>query len=116
MIEINTRDDFIRAIKTNQVVIVEYFDPDNEESKKFYPTMKDVEKHVDPSILVLRINVKKTPELSNGIHTLPCIRVFLDGKVVFEQQGVFGRRELDLMVLRRGIRSVLRNRNVLLKI
>jgi len=116
LIEISSRDDFIRAIKANKVVIVEYFDPDNENSKKFYLTIKDVERHVDPSILVARINIRKIPELSKGVHTLPCIRVFLDGEVVFEQQGVFGKRDLDLMVLRRGIRSVLRSRNVSLKI
>ncbi len=116
MYEVNSIDEIKRAINSNRVVIIEYYDPDNKDSREFSMAVKAMERTLDPSILLLRVSVKKFPNLMDGIKVLPCIRVYLDGRLVFEQQGGFGKKDLDLMVLRRSIRSTLRSLNAVFKI
>lgn len=116
MYEVSSIDEIKRAINSNRVVIIEFYDPDNKESREFSKTIKAMEQTLDPSILLLRVSIKKFPNLMNSIRELPCIRVYLDGKLVFEQQGSFGKKDLDLMVLRRSIRSTLKSLNVVFRI
>ncbi len=116
MYEVSSIDEIKRAISSNRVVIVEYYDPDSKVSKDFSKTIKAMERTLDQSILLLRVSIKKFPSLMDSIKEIPCIRVYLDGRLVFEQQGCFGKRDLDLMVLRRSIRNTLRSLNVSFKI
>ncbi len=116
MIEVSSREEIRRAIASNRVVVIEYYDRDSREGREFSKAVKYLEKHIDPSIIVLRVSAKDHPELLDGIKALPTIRMYLNGKLVFEQQGGFGNTELDLMVLRRSMRSVLRSFNIAFKI
>jgi len=116
MYEVSSIDEIKRAISSNRVVIIEYYDPDSRESREFSKAVKAMEHTLDPSILLLRVSIKKFPSLIDGIKEIPCIRVYLDGRLVFEQRGSFGNRDLDLIVLRRSIRSTLRNLNATFKI
>ncbi len=116
MIEVRSREEIDRAIASNRVVIIEYYDKESRIGREFSRAVKYLEKHIDPSILILRVSAREHPELLDGVKELPLLRVYLDGKLVFEQQGGFGKTDLDLMVLRRSIRSVLRSFNVAFKI
>ncbi len=40
------------------------------------------------------------------------IRLYLESKPVFEQQGVFGKQDLDYEALRRGIKAVLKRHSI----
>ncbi|ABN70358.1 hypothetical protein Smar_1266 [Staphylothermus marinus F1] len=116
LIEINSREELFRAIKSNDVVIIEYYNLDSHESKKFSRVVKLLSRYADPRILFLRINVGKNPDLSEGVNEIPCIRVYYKGKIIFEQKGSFGKEDLDLFVLRRSIRSVFHGFNIAFKI
>ena len=116
MYEVTSIEEIKRAINSNRVVIIEYYDPDSKESREFSKAVKAMERTLDPSILLLRVSIKRFPYLMDGIKEIPCIRVYLDGRLVFEQQGGFGKRDLDLMVLRRSIRSTLRGLNASFRI
>jgi thioredoxin 1 len=116
VIEINNREDFIRALKANSIVVIEYYDPENEESTKFDKVVKKLTKYADPRILFLKININRNPELGGGVKELPCLRVYYRGKIIFEQKGSFGKEDLDLHVLRRSIRSVFHGFNISFKI
>lgn len=116
ILEISTREELVRAIKANNVVVVEYYKPDSIESKKFGRVVKQLTRYADPRILFLRVNIDKNPQLGDGIDEIPCIRVYYKGKIIFEQKGSFGKEDLDLLVLRRSIRSVFHGFNIAFKI
>ncbi len=116
VVEINNREDFIRALKANNIVVIEYYDPDDTESTRFDRVVKKLTKHADPRILFLKINISKNPELGDGVNKLPCLRVYYRGRIIFEQKGSFGKEDLDLYVLRRSIRSVFHGFNISFKI
>lgn len=116
MIEITSVEELRRAMESYKVVIVEYYDPDDKVSREFSKAVKMLQRYLDPEGIILRVSVKKSPELVKDVKTVPCLRVYLFGKLVFEQQGGFGKRDLDLLVLRRSIRHTLRGLNVSFKI
>lgn len=112
MLEISSHEELMRALKANEVVFIGYYDPGSKEGMLFHDVYRELEKHVDPGILVLKINVRKNPELVKGLSTIPCIRVYYKGRLVFEQQGFFGKIDFDVYVLRRSIRSVFHELNI----
>ena len=114
--EISSREEFVRALKANDVVMIEYYDPESRESELFNDVVKELSKHIDPRILVLRVNTRENPELVSDISKIPCLRVYYRGKLVFEQQGFFGNLELDVYVLRRSIRSVFKGLNIAFRV
>lgn len=115
-INITRREELTRAISSNDVVIVGYNDRNIRGAKDFDRILYELSKKVDPSVLILKVDVSQAPDLGEDVPELPYVRVYLKGKIVFEQHGWFGKPDLDLYVLRRSIRSVLRNLNVTLKI
>lgn len=116
MVEVKDMEELKRALNFYKVVIVEYYDPDDEVSREFSKAVKMLQEHLDPEGIILRISKKDHPELASDVKTIPCLRVYLYGRLVFEQQGGFGNRELDLTVLRRSIRHTLRGLNVAFRI
>ncbi len=116
MIEVSNVEELRRAMSTYKVVIIEYYDPDDRVSREFSKAVKMLQKHLDPNGIILRVSLKEHPELASDVKTIPCLRVYLSGRLVFEQQGGFGNRDLDLMVLRRSIRHTLRGLNAAFKI
>ncbi|MEM0380387.1 MAG: thioredoxin [Desulfurococcaceae archaeon] len=112
MLSISSREEFIRAIKANDIVIIGYFDLDSEEGKFFNKVFTELSKYVDSRILVLHVDTSNYNELVSDLQHKRCIRVFIGGKLVFEQYDLFGDLDLDIFVLRRSIRSVLRENNV----
>ncbi|MET1160634.1 MAG: thioredoxin [Thermoprotei archaeon] len=112
MLEVSSREELNRALRANDIVMIEYYDPESKKSREFNFVIKELVKYIDPRILVLRVNVKRAPELSSDVSTIPCLRVYYRGELIFEQQGYFGNVELDVYVLRRSIRSVFYDRNL----
>lgn len=115
-ISITRREELMRAISSNDVVIIGYNDRNIKGAEDFDKILRELSKKVDPTILVLKVDVSQAPDLGEDVPELPYVRVYLKGKIVFEQYGWFGRPDLDLYVLRRSIRTVLRSLNVTLKI
>ncbi|MEM2383551.1 MAG: hypothetical protein QW521_05260 [Desulfurococcaceae archaeon] len=116
MYEVTSVDEVERALRSYRVVMVEYYNPKLKESIEFTEALKIVEKTLDPSILIMRVSAINHPELLGDVKAIPCLKVFLDGKLVLEQMGGFGKRDFDAMILRRTIRDILKNHNVFLKI
>ncbi|MGC9181775.1 thioredoxin family protein [Thermogladius sp.] len=115
-VELTTREELERALSIEEPVIVEYYDPDVEESRFFSEVIKELGKVADPRLLFCRVNVKQHEELADGIGSVPAVRVFYKKSVIFEQKGCFGDLRLDLMVLRRGIRAVFEKVNLRFRI
>lgn len=116
MLIISTREEFTRAIKSNNVVLIGYYDLESEKGKFFNKVFNELAKHIDSRILVLRVDTSRVNELVEESMSKPCIRMYYMGKLVFEQSGFFGDFDLDLFVLRRSIRSVLRDHDISYKV
>ncbi|MEM0355837.1 MAG: thioredoxin family protein [Desulfurococcaceae archaeon] len=112
MLEIRNREEFNRALLSNEVVFVQYYSSINNKFDFIREVIKRLCETIDPRILVLSINIDESPELARDTDALPCFRVYYNGKMVFEQIDFFYQLDLDLSVLRRGIRSVFNSLNV----
>ena len=115
-IELTSKEELERVLSSEEPVVIEYYDPDEEGSKVFSEVVKELGKVADSRLIFCRINVKEHSALAEGIGETPALRVFYKGNVIFEQRGCFGDPKLDLMVLRRGIRAVFESIRLSLKI
>ncbi|MEZ0394368.1 MAG: thioredoxin [Desulfurococcaceae archaeon] len=108
---IKNKEELKRALDANELVFVHYYDPDDEQSKAFEYVVRTLEKTIDPRILMCKIDVKNFEGLDE-VRRPPLLRVFYQGQVIFEQIGAFKSIELNVKVLRRGIRSVFERMNI----
>lgn len=115
MYELKSKEEFVRALRGNDVVLIEYYDPSSKECQIMHESMKEFSKYADKEILFCRVNVKEHPEINSIIET-PTLRVYYKGELVFEQIGVLSTVELNLRVVRRSIREVFRRRNINVKV
>lgn len=116
MLSISTREEFIRALNSNNVVLIGYYDLDSEEGRFFNKVFNELSRRIDSRILMLHIDTSRVNELVDELLHKPCIRMYYMGKLIFEQHSFFGNLELDLLVLRRSIRSILREHDVHYKV
>jgi len=116
MYELRSREELSRAILGNEIVFVEYYIPGNRDSEIFSSTIRDLEKGADPNILFCRVNVVEHPELVKTPRRAPYLEVYYRGRIVFEHHGSLSTIELNLEVLKRGIRSVFRGLEVNIRI
>jgi len=115
MYELKSREDFIRAIRGNEVVLVEYYKPEDKDCEIMYESMKEFSKYADKNILFCRVNIKDHPELGD-VDSAPAVRVYYRGELIFEQLGVLSNADLNLKILRRSIREVLSKRNIYVRV
>lgn len=115
MYEIRSKEEFMRAIGGNEVVLVEFYDPDNDDCLIMYESMKEFSKQADRNILFCRVNVKEHPDIAK-VDSTPTIHVYYRGELIFEQIGALSDVELNLKVVRRSIREVFRTQNINIKV
>ncbi|MEM4846385.1 MAG: thioredoxin, partial [Thermosphaera sp.] len=89
-----------------------YYLPDDDESFILSEVIRELEKTIDPNILVCRVDATRQDILGEKLSQTPIVRVYYKGSIVFEQKGVFKDKELNLQVLRRGIRSTLNSKGI----
>jgi len=113
--EIRSKEEFVRAVKGNDVVLIELYDPDNDECVIMYESMKEFSKYADRNVLFCRLNVKEHPDVIKAPST-PMLQVYYKGELVFEQIGVLSTVELNMKVVRRSIREIFKSRNINVRI
>lgn len=111
MYEIRSREEFIRAVRGNEIVLVEFYEPDNRDCQIMYESMREFSKYADRNILFCRVNVRELPDVAK-VDDLPTLRVYYKGELIFEQIGVLSTVDLNLKVVRRSIREVFRSHNI----
>lgn len=112
MYELTSKEEFERALAANDLVLIEYYYPNNEESAILSEVIKELEKLIDPNILVCKVDATRQDILGEKLSQTPLVRVYYKGAIVFEQKGVFRDKELNIHVLRRGIRSTLNSKGI----
>ncbi len=116
MYELNSREEFERALAANELVIVEFYQPGSEEGAILSETVKELEKLIDPNILVCKVNALREDITGEKPFHTPMIRVYYQGEIIFEQKGVFENLEVNIQVLRRGIRTTLASKGVKVRV
>ncbi|MCY0868060.1 MAG: thioredoxin family protein [Desulfurococcus sp.] len=116
MYELRTREEFMRAIMSNEVVIIEYYMPGVKDSEYISWALRDIEKAADPRILFCRVNVNETPELAERQVDVPYVEAYYMGEKVFEHYGSLSSIDLNVTALRRGLRSVLKSLKVNIRV
>ncbi len=116
MYELRSREEFIRAVKGNEVVFIEYYVPGDRDSENLSAALKNLEEGADPRILFCRVNVAEHSWLPESWRRAPCVEVYYMGERVFEHYGSLSTVDLNLQALRRGVRSVFRGLNVNLRV
>ncbi|MEM0004008.1 MAG: thioredoxin family protein [Desulfurococcaceae archaeon] len=115
MYELKSREELVRAVKGNEIVLIEYYESGNKDCQIMYESMKELSKYADKVILFCRVNVKEHPEIAD-VDEIPAIRVYYRGELVFEQFGALSTVGLNLKVIRRSIREVFTKRNIYVRI
>lgn len=115
MYEIKSKEELARAILGSEVVLIEYYEPDNRDCEVMYESMKEFSKHADRDILFCRVNRREHPEIAD-VDSIPAVRVYYRGELVFEQLGVLSTVELTVKVIRRSIREVFHKRNIQVRV
>ncbi|MGB9826978.1 MAG: hypothetical protein ACPLSM_00475 [Thermosphaera sp.] len=116
MYELNSREEFERALTGNELVIVEYYYPGSQDSAILSEAVKELEKLIDPNILVCKVNALREDVTGEKLSHTPMVRVYYQGALIFEQKGVFENLEMNIQVLRRGIRSTLASKGVKIRV
>jgi len=80
--------EFEKMLQTDKVVLVDFYAEWCGPCKKMKPYLEAIEKDM-PNVKVVRLDVDKHTELANSLKILelPTIRVFKQGKVVWEKTG-----------------------------
>lgn len=115
MYELRSKEELIRALKGNDLVLIEFYEPGNRDCDIMSESMKELAKYAEQVFLFCRVNVKEHPEIAD-VDEVPTLRVYYKGELVFEQIGSLSTVDLNLKVVRRSIRDVLRARNVQVRI
>ncbi len=116
---VRSREELARILKAYKLAIFQYYDSGNgmsRETRELTYAFRKLSDRMSSRLDVFtgRIDVSK-PEFKGSVKHVPMIRVYLDGKVIFEQYGGFGDSEIDYYVLTRSIMNVLEKINAGIK-
>ncbi len=117
---VRNRRELERILKAYQLVILEYFDPsrsEGAEARELEAAFRLLSKRVDGRLDVFagRIDASN-PDFKGDVKSLPMIRAYYNGQIVFEQYGGFSNSGLDYYVLTRSIFNVLERMGVSIKL
>ncbi|MEM2025779.1 MAG: thioredoxin family protein [Desulfurococcaceae archaeon] len=115
MYELKSKEEFIRAIRGNEVVLVEFYEPNDRDCQIMHESMKEFSKSVDQNMLFCRVNIKEHPEIAD-VNDLPTLRVYYRGELVFEQIGTLSTVDLNLKIVRRSIRETFKARDISVRV
>lgn len=115
MYELKSREEFMRAIKGNDIVLVEFYKPGDRKCQIMHESMKEFSKLADRDMLFCRVNIGEHPEIAD-VSELPTLRVYYRGELIFEQIGSLSTVDLNLKIVRRGIREIFRARDIHVRI
>ncbi len=117
VVEIKNRDELRELISKNKLVLIVLYDSSSPIGRYVASIADDVASVVEPVMLVAKADVRMVPdapiELGLKKGASERLRLYIDGKLAWEQIGVFyGNPSADKYAIRRGILNALRSRNL----
>lgn len=95
MIHTLNNETFDSVIKgTSLPIIVDYWAEWCQPCKMMLPILTEISDDYTDTMLVAKVNVDEEPELADGLRSIPTLRLFKNGEVVFEHTGAIPKRAL----------------------
>ena len=118
MLKVRDREEYKRIIKSSELVLVDFHSDSNPESRYFSMVLEDFAWRFRKYIKLVRVDFDEAKEIieMENVDSTPKVRLYFNGRCIFEQDGCFMDYEKDMTVLRRGIRSVLKKYGLRYKI
>lgn len=84
------KNNFQETISKNEVVLVDFYADWCGPCQGFHPTIEILDKEFDGKAIISKINVDKSPELSQdfGVRSIPALFYFKNGELVGKQNGI----------------------------
>ena len=91
-----TTSEFEKLLQTDKVVLVDFYAEWCGPCKKMKPSIEAIEKEMAAKVKVVRVDVDKHVELvkSFGILEIPILRIYKQGKIIWEQKGFIEKEEI----------------------
>jgi thioredoxin 1 len=91
-LNVETFDQVVKG--TTLPILVDYWAEWCAPCKMMLPILTEISDEYTDNLLVVKVNVDEEPELAEGLKSIPTLRLFKDGKVVFEHTGAIPKRAL----------------------
>ncbi len=113
VVYVKNKDELENLVRRMKIVLVVFVD-DSDESRSISYAARMFERLREPIITVAIVNTMETRDrkLLAEATTIPQVRLYINGEVVFEQKGGMGYYQKDFIVLKEGIKSVLAGRGI----
>lgn len=110
ILTINDERAYEEAVRRGGVTIAVFMRGGRRVSRYFSMVVEDLAWKMRATALFLLVDVDKLPGLAmrENVALLPALRLYVNGRCVWEQEGCFMDYEKDMLVLRRSIREALR--------
>ena len=117
MLKITNVKDINNFINANKLALIGFIDSTKTEDRNFVKVLNYLEKKIGNVVSFALCDLRENIDISrlHSITKTPVIKLYHNGKSIFEQEGTFNNFETDVYVLRISIKDVLRNRGVWLK-
>lgn len=95
---------FQKIVDTKKPVLVDFYAEWCGPCQTMAPILKQVKKELGDSIKIIKIDVDKNNTISAqfGIRSVPTLKLFKDGKVVWTGTGLVQASQLHQIILERG--------------
>lgn len=103
--EIRSKRELEELVRSCRAVLVEFRDHTTFEGRYFTRVLESLASVIAHDIELAYIDVTKRRELASNVDRTPALRLYVEGRVVWEQEGCLLNEEADKMAIRRGIRD-----------
>ncbi len=115
--ELESYSELESFISRNRIALIAFVSRDSKLWRYLESLLRHFEQRAGYLISFAMIDIEKAkshlPSEQAEIARKSClIRLYFDGKCIFEQEGVFGNLESDFQALRHGVKDVLKRRSV----
>jgi len=117
MFKITNVEDVRKFISSNKLALIGFINSSKSEDKNFIKVLNYLEKRIGNVISFALCDLKDNVDISSthSITKTPLIKLYYNGKSIFEQEGSFDNFETDIYVLRISIKDVLRTIGIWLR-
>ncbi len=110
-------NEFKRFVKVNNIVLIGFVEGNTDVKRYMINLFEKLESRIGHIINFALFDIENTPNNSTikedeGINKLPLIRLYLNGKNVFEQEDCFMDLRLDYYVLKISMKDILQRHGI----
>jgi len=117
MIRITSLDEMNEFVSSNKLALIGFVDSSKEADRVIIRVLNYLEGRIGTHISFALCDVREAREVAKvlALTKTPYIKLYLNGRSIFEQEGSFNSFERDVYVLRISIKEVLRSKGIWLK-